>query len=83
VTGRLFDPTTGIGPKWTFRVYGIFALAVMAIYAATHFAFFRHTAESPGMANSKTHHKGNGINYNGNYNWLVSRYMYMYGLKFC
>ncbi|WAQ98168.1 MFD6A-like protein, partial [Mya arenaria] len=41
VTGQLFDAGTGLGPVLTFRIYGGFAITVLLVYGAVHFAFFR------------------------------------------
>lgn len=42
VTGALFDEKTGLGPVWTFRAYGFFALALLILYTVLHFLVFRH-----------------------------------------
>ena len=36
VTGKLFDPFTGLGGRWTFRFYSLLALSVLIIYASTN-----------------------------------------------
>lgn len=41
VTGSLFDPVTGIGPVWTFRAYGFFALALFILYSLLCFFLLR------------------------------------------
>ncbi|KAH3831315.1 hypothetical protein DPMN_104578, partial [Dreissena polymorpha] len=41
VTGTMYDSVHGIGPRWTFRLYGFFALGVLALYGIVHFFFFR------------------------------------------
>lgn len=42
VTGSLFDEKSGLGPVWTFRAYGFFALALLILYTVLHFLVFRH-----------------------------------------
>lgn len=58
VTGKLFDPSTGFGPVWTFRFYGIFALAVLAVYALTNIILFRHEIDSDLSTDGVTNRKG-------------------------
>ena len=36
VTGKLFDPVTGLGGRWTFRFYSLLALTVLIVYASTN-----------------------------------------------
>lgn len=42
VTGKLFDPVSGLGEVWTFRLYSFLALFVLLVYAAVNLLFFRH-----------------------------------------
>ncbi|WAQ98165.1 MFSD6-like protein [Mya arenaria] len=53
VTGQLFDARTGLGPVWTFRVYGFFAIAVLLVYGAVHFAFFRDATSDKDIASDR------------------------------
>ncbi|WAQ98188.1 hypothetical protein MAR_022561 [Mya arenaria] len=39
--GAVVGARTGLGPVWTFRVFGFFAIAVLLLYGAVDFAFFR------------------------------------------
>ena len=41
VTGYLFDGATGIGPVWTFRVCGTFALTLFILYSLLCFLVLR------------------------------------------
>ena len=40
VTGKLFDPASGIGDIWTFRLYGALSLLVLAVYVFINTAIF-------------------------------------------
>ena len=33
VTGKLFDPTMGLGERWTFRFYSVLSLLVLIVYS--------------------------------------------------
>ena len=41
ITGTLFDPDSGLGAVWTFRLYGFIALAVMVVYIVANVTIFR------------------------------------------
>ena len=41
MTGKLFDPETGLGAVWTFRLYGFIAFAVMVLYIIANMTVFR------------------------------------------
>ncbi|XP_060559763.1 major facilitator superfamily domain-containing protein 6-like [Ruditapes philippinarum] len=46
ITGKLFDPVSGLGEVWTFRFYSFFALFTLIVYAAVQYFFFREPAKS-------------------------------------
>ena len=33
VTGKLFDPSMGLGERWTFRFYSVLSLLVLIVYS--------------------------------------------------
>ena len=41
ITGKLFDPISGLGEVWTFRFYSFLALFVLLVYAAINVIFAR------------------------------------------
>ena len=60
VTGKLFDPDTGLGEVWTFRFYSFLALFILILYAAINAIFFRHR-QSPLSSNITKGEKQSGI----------------------
>ena len=40
VTGKLFDPASGIGDIWTFRLYGALSLLLLVVYVVINTAIF-------------------------------------------
>ena len=36
MTGKLFDPVSGLGGRWTFRFYSLLAFTVLIVYASTN-----------------------------------------------
>ena len=47
VTGKLFDPASGIGDIWTFRLYGALSLVVLAVYVFINTAIFNRPILRP------------------------------------
>ena len=47
VTGKLFDPVSGIGEVWTFRLYGGLALVVLAVYGIINASVFSRPVFAP------------------------------------
>lgn len=41
ITGKMFDQVNSLGPVWTFRFFGFFALFVFLLYFAVQMIFFR------------------------------------------
>ena len=50
VTGKLFDPTTGLGAVWTFRLYALISLTVLVVYAVINTAVFSRPISVPDMS---------------------------------
>ena len=59
VTGKLFDPVSGLGEVWTFRLYSFLALSVLLVYAAVNLLFFRHR-QNPAELHSDKGEKQSG-----------------------
>lgn len=45
ITGKLFDPVSGLGEVWTFRFYGFFALFVLVLYSSVQILCFREPGQ--------------------------------------
>ena len=47
VTGKLIEPVTGLGSRWTFRFFGFFSIFILLAYMTIQTVFFRTRSESP------------------------------------
>ena len=43
MTGKLFDPVSGFGGRWTFRFYSLLAFTVLIVYASTNIIASRYS----------------------------------------
>ncbi|XP_045204652.2 major facilitator superfamily domain-containing protein 6-like [Mercenaria mercenaria] len=55
ITGKLFDPVSGLGEVWTFRFYGFFALFVLVVYASVQCLCFREPTEAVPKSTAGNH----------------------------
>jgi hypothetical protein len=61
ITGKLFDPVSGLGEVWTFRFYGFFALFTHIVYAAVQYFFFREPSKSGQKPQNGNHISDQGL----------------------